>query len=198
MQKTSDAARRAEGHFEGKSRNISKAKVRTFWRGKSGHFRAVCRRDQARHHAIAGFGVNARTASNLALDHPPSEAIGHQGRQNGVIELMTAAHGPIGPEQRQPGKSKVADYVEHLVASALIGVTQPLGIEQTLLIEHHRIFERSAERKSRAPKPGRVIHESEGSGAANLATEPFSAEIQHIVLATDHGIVEINFDLGAE
>src|SRR5258708_6321537 len=77
-------------------------------------------------------------------------------------------------------------------------VSQSLGVEQTGFVEHHRILERRAKRKAGAPEPRDIVHASEGAGAANLAAEPFGAEIEHITLTTDHGIGEVNFDLGAE
>ncbi len=115
-----------------------------------------------------------------------------------MVELVAAAHRAIGAEQRQAGESEIADHVEHLVARAFVAVAQPLGIEQAGIVEHHRILERGAERKTGAPELGSIVHESEGPGAADFAAEPFRVEIEHIVLTADHRIGEVDFDLGTE
>src|SRR6202035_6078472 len=101
-------------------------------------------------------------------------------------------------EQRQTRQSEIADNVENLVAHAFIAVAQPFGIEQALIVEHHRILERCDERKAGVPEPRDVVYAAEGPGAANLAAEPFGAEIEHIILTADRRIGEVDFDLGAE
>ncbi len=70
--------------------------------------------------------------------------------------------------------------------------------EQALLVEHHRILERSTERKPGTPQPRHVIHEPESPGAANLAAEPFGGKVERVFLVADHGVDEIDLDLGAE
>src|SRR5882724_6939402 len=82
--------RRKSGHFEDESQDISETKVRTFRRRKSGHVGTVGGSDHAAHHATAALGVGARTARGFSLDHPVGTAIGHQGRQHGVVELVAA------------------------------------------------------------------------------------------------------------
>ena len=77
-------------------------------------------------------------------------------------------------------------------------VAQAFGIEQAGFVEHHRILERGAERKTGAPEPRHVVHAAEGAGAADFAAEPFGIEIEHVALTADHRIGEIDFDLGAE
>ena len=39
---------------------------------------------------------------------------------------------------------------------------------------------------------------AEGAGAANLPAEPLRAEIEHVALLANHGVGEVDFDLGAE
>jgi hypothetical protein len=60
-----------------------------------GDIRPEGRGDHAADHAAADFGVAARAARGLGFDHPPSGAIGQQGRQHGVIELVAPAHRAI-------------------------------------------------------------------------------------------------------
>ena len=71
-------------------------------------------------------------------------------------------------------------------------------LSRRVFVEHHRILERRAERETRAPEPRDVVHAAEGPGAGNLAAEPFGAEIEHVALAADHRIGEVDFDFGAE
>ena len=91
--------------FEGETQADSARKVRTFPRGKSGHVKgrsgnvgAVGRGDQAAHHSTSDFGLNTRTTGGFGLDHPPGAAIGHQGREHRMVELVAAAHRAIGAE----------------------------------------------------------------------------------------------------
>src|SRR6266436_9506943 len=165
---------------------------------KSGNVGAIGRRDQAAHHSTSDFGLNARTTGGFSLDYPPGAAIGHQGREHRVVQLVAAAHRAKRAEQRQAGPREIADNVENLVARTLVAVTQSLGVEQAGIVEHHRILERGTERKASPPEPCDIVHASKSSGAANLAAEPFGAEIEDIALTTDHGIDEVNFDLGTE
>src|SRR6266436_3021888 len=176
----------------------SKTKLRAFRNRKSGNVGAVSRGDQAAHHSTSDFGLNARTTGGLSLDYPPGAAIGHQGGEHRVVQLVAAAHRAKRSEQRQAGQREIADNIENLVTRTLVAVTQSLGVEQAGIVEHHRILERGAQRKSGAPEPCDIVHASKSPGAANLAAEPFGAEIEHIALATDHGIGEVDFDLGAE
>src|SRR5450759_4605206 len=65
---------------------------------KSGNVRAVGRGDHAAHHSTADLGVTARAAGGFGLDYPPGAAIGRQGCEHRVVELVAAAHRPIGAE----------------------------------------------------------------------------------------------------
>ena len=71
-------------------------------------------------------------------------------------------------------------------------------LSRRVLVEHHGILEGGAEREAGAPEPRDVVHAAEGPGAGDLAAEAFRAEIERIVLAADHGIGEVDLDLGAE
>ena len=115
-----------------------------------------------------------------------------------MVELVAAPHGAIGAEQRQAGQREIADHVEHLVTGAFVAVAQALGVEQTGFVEHHRILKGRAERETGAPEFRDVVHAAEGAGAGNLAAEAFRAEIERKVLTADHGIGEVDLDLGAE
>jgi len=84
------------------------------------------------------------------------------------------------------------------VADAFIGVAQAFGVVQAGFVEHHGILKRRAAREAGVPEPRHFIHEAEGAGARNIATEAFGAEIERKILAADRGIGEIDFDLGAE
>ena len=84
--------------------------------------------------------------------------ISEQRRQHGVVELVAAAHRTIETDQRQPGERQIAHHIENLVANALIGVAQALGVEYAGLIDHHGIFERSAERVACAPELVDIAH----------------------------------------
>src|SRR5664279_3767242 len=88
-------------------------------RKRSGHIRAVGRRNHAADHAAADLGVAANTASALGLDDPPGRTISHQRCQHGVIELVAWPHRAIGAKQGQTGKRQIADGVQNLVAGAV-------------------------------------------------------------------------------
>src|SRR6202049_2993114 len=66
------------------------------------------RREHRGHHAPRDIGLAAiatpgalrdRGYDVTGLHHGPGGRIGHQGAQDGVIELVTAADGMIGPDQ---------------------------------------------------------------------------------------------------
>ena len=84
------------------------------------------------------------------------------------------------------------------MTGAFVAVAQAFGVEQTSLVEHHRILKGRAERKTRAPEPRHVVHAAEGTGAGNLASEAFGVQIERIALAADHRIGEVDLDLGTE
>src|SRR5260221_917197 len=175
-----------------------KDETQGIWDRKSGNVGAIGRGDQAAYHSTSDLGLNAQTTGGFGLDDPPGAAIGHQGREHRVVQLVAAAHRAIGAEQRQSGQREIADNVENLVARTLVAVTQSLGVEQPGIVEHHRILERGAKREAGAPEPRDIVHASESPGAANLAAESFRAEIEHKALTADHGIGEVDFVLGAE
>src|SRR5947207_7916153 len=136
----------------------------------SGNVRTVGGGDHAAHDAVAGFGVRARAARCLgSFDDPPGAAVGHQGRQHRVVELVAAAHRTIGGKQRQAGEREIADDVQNLVAGAFVAVTQPFAVEQAGIVKHHRILERRTQRENGAPEPPPIAHGAEGTGAGKLA-----------------------------
>src|SRR5436305_8768968 len=152
----------------------------------SGNVRTVGGGDHAAHDAVAGFGVRARAARCLgSFDDPPGAAVGHQGRQHRVVELVAAAHRTIGGKQRQAGEREIADDVQNLVAGAFVAVTQPLAVEQAGIVQPPRNLERPTQRETGAPEPRHIVHAAEGTGARNLAAEAFRAEIERIFLAAD-------------
>ena len=115
-----------------------------------------------------------------------------------MIELVAAAHRAERRQQRETGQRQVADHVEGLVAGALVGITQPLGIQQAGVVEHHRVLERCAAGKAGLPELGDVAEAAEGAGAADLAAEALGVQIDGEGLPADHLIGEIDLDLGAE
>src|SRR3954453_11257264 len=160
-----------QGISQSESQDISKTKVRTFRSRKSGNVRTIGRRDQAAHGAGAGLDQATGTASRFGLDHPPSAAIGQQGRQHGVVQLVATAHGAIGTKQRETSQRQIANGVQRLVAGTLVGKAKPFNVGQTGFVEYHRILKRGATRKAGAPKPRDVVHEAERPGAGHLAAE---------------------------
>ena len=111
---------------------------------------------------------------------------------------MAAADRTVRAQQRQAGQRKIADHVEHLVTDAFVGEAQAFGVEQAVVVEHHRIVERGAERETGAPQAGDIVHAAEGAGARDVAAEALRVEVENVVLAADDRIGEIDFDFGAE
>src|SRR5207342_2636968 len=104
----------------------------------------------------------------------------------------------VGAKQRQTSQGQVANRIQRLVAGAFVAEAQPFGIEQAVVVEHHRILKRGAARKTGAPEPRDVVHEAKSPGTGNLAAEAFGVEIEREILAADHGIGEVDLDLDAE
>src|ERR1700686_2685895 len=67
--------------------------------GRSGDVGAIGR-DHAADHSASDFGVNAGATRGFGLDHPPGAAIGQQGRQYRMVELVAAAHRTLGAGER--------------------------------------------------------------------------------------------------
>ena len=139
-----------------------------------------------------------RPPRRLRFDHAPGAAVSEQRLQHRIVELVTAPHRTIAAEQRKAGQREIADHVEHLVAGALVGVAQPLDVEQAGLVEHHGVVEGCAEREASAPQPCHVIHAAEGPGPRNVAAETFWRKIEGVGLVTDHLVGEVDLDFGAE
>src|SRR5260221_5996519 len=159
-------------------------KLRAFGQ-KSGNVGAIGRGDQAAHHSTSDFGLNARTTGGFGLDDPPGAAIGLQGREHRVVQLVAAAHRAKGSEQRQTRQREIADNVENLVARTLVAVTQSLAVEQAAIVENPRILGRGAKRAARAPEPRDIAHASESPGAANLPAGSVLGEIEDKTLKGD-------------
>ncbi len=115
-----------------------------------------------------------------------------------MIELVAAADGAVGGEQRLTGQRQVADRIEHLVAHEFVGVTQAVRIEHAVLGHHQRIVERGAERIAGAPQLGDVLHEAEGARTRDLAAEIFRLDIERERLMADQRMVEVDLGLDAE
>src|SRR5690242_9051421 len=110
---------------------------------RSGHIRTVGGGNPAADDTTANLEHGPRRpTSRLTLDHSPGRAISKQSRQDGVVELVAATYRAIGAQQRHSGQGQISDHVEHLVANALVGVTEALGIEQPLLVEYDGVLER--------------------------------------------------------
>src|SRR5258708_33736010 len=93
-----------------------KDETQGIWDRKSGNVGAIGRGDQAAYHSTSDLGLNAQTTGGFGLDDPPGAAIGQQGREHRVVQLVAAAHRAISAEQRQTGQREIADHVENLVA----------------------------------------------------------------------------------
>ena len=77
--------------------------------------------------------------------------------------------------KRAPGKRQVAHGIEHLVADELVLVAQAFHVDDAAVVaDHHRIFERRAERIAGGPQAFDILHETEGAGAGNFAAENFA------------------------
>ena len=104
--------------------------------------------------------------SRFGLDHPPGAAIGQQGRQHRVVQLVAATHRAVGAKQRQTSQGQIANRVQRLVAGAFVADSAgPSVLSRRVVVEHHRILKRGAARKTGAqsratsfmkPKSGRA------------------------------------------
>ena len=140
----------------------------------------------------------ARRAGSAASITRQAVRIGHQRGQHRVIELVAAANGAVGGEQRLAGQGQIADGVENLVAHEFVGEAQAFRIEHAILGDHQRIGERGAERVAGAPQFGDVLHEAEGAGARDLAAEGLRLDVERERLAANERMVEFDFGLDPE
>src|SRR5262245_32396496 len=93
----------------------------------SGHFGPVSRRYQAGNDM--GMAACATHRFRGRLDDAPSLWIGHQCRQNGMVQPVPTANGLVSGEERLTCERQVANGIEDLVADKFVCKPQALGIE---------------------------------------------------------------------
>src|SRR5207237_9067013 len=89
---------------------------------------------------------------------------------------------------------------EHLVLGELIIVTQALAVEDPRFIEHDRILQVAAQDKSRSAQCLNVLHEAEGSRAADFLDVGMLGEIDRdvAVFRSEHRMREIDREIEHE
>ena len=104
---------------------------------RSGAIRRECRRDAANRQMLEMGGIPSARCINLG----PGILIGQHGVQHGGVQAMPATHRPVGAEDRCTRESQIAYCIQHLVTDELVGITQSLGIDDTILTDGDRILE---------------------------------------------------------
>ncbi len=99
-----------------------------------------------------------------------------------------------------PDQVQVADCVQDLVPDELVFVAQPVRVQDAVFIHHDRVFQRAAARQAQAAQGFHVLHETEGTGAGNLAHIGFDVEIDFgdLAGAVDRRMIELDEELQAK
>src|SRR5205823_13241181 len=118
--------------------------------------------------------------------------------QQRVIELVATAHGAVGAEQRSPRERQVADGIQHLVANELVREARSFRIENTVVADYERIFQRGAERVAGVPQARHIAQEAERARARNVTPECFRLDVERQRLTSDQRVLELDLCLHAE
>ena len=92
-----------------------------------------------------------------------------------------------------PGKSEIPDRVQHLVAHEFVAEARTFGIEDTVLRDHKRVFERGAQRISGIPQRGHIAHKTKRARPRQLATESVGLDVNREDLPADQRMIEFDF-----
>jgi hypothetical protein len=84
------------------------------------------------------------------------------------------------------------------VAHELVGITQAFAIDDAVVADRDGVFQRGAEREPSCPQPLNVLHEAEGPGAGQLATERAGIDVDLDALGADQRGLEVNLDVEME
>src|SRR4029077_1094772 len=108
-------------------------------------------RAEGRGQAGGNLGVADDGPRHLPVHPGPGACIRHQRAQQRMVELVAAAYGAVGAEQGSARECQVADGVQYLVANKLVGEPRTFRVENTVVADHERIFQRGAQRVAGVP-----------------------------------------------
>src|SRR5919201_3490926 len=115
-----------------------------------------------------------------------------------MIELVAAAHGAVGAEQGSPCERQVADRIQHLVANELVREARSFRVENTVVADHERIFQRGAKRVAGVPQARHIAQEAERACARNVTPERVRLDVERQRLTSDQRVLELDLRLHAE
>src|ERR1700687_3372803 len=84
-------------------------------------------------HSAGELGMTSDRPRRLAFHPGPCLRIRDQRAEHRMIELVTAAHRAVGPEQWPARQSEVANRIQHLVAYEFIGEAGTFRIEDAIV-----------------------------------------------------------------
>jgi len=101
--------------------------------------------------AVAELGVANLAERPRGFNERPGVGICEQRLEDEAVQTVTAATGPIGPEDGCAGKREIADGIERLVAHELVRIAETFAIDNAVVANGDGILERGAKRKTGSP-----------------------------------------------
>src|SRR5262245_31597146 len=77
--------------------------------------------------------IRRLNGESARIGRGPSRWVGHQSAQHRMVELVAAAYGPVGPDERQARQGEIANRIKRLVTHEFISEAQTFGIEHPVL-----------------------------------------------------------------
>src|SRR5450759_502188 len=133
-------------------------------------------------------------------DQLPSFGSREQGARQGVVQPVTGFVGGVFADQRVSEQIQIADGVEHLVLGKFVVVTQPLAVQDARFIEHDRILQVAPQDKACGTQRLHVLHEAEGSSAADFLDVRMLGKIDRdvAVFRSEYRVREIDGEIEHE
>src|SRR5262249_5981517 len=101
-------------------------------------------------------------------------------------------------QQGSPRERQVADRIQHLVANELVREARSFRIENTVVADYERIFQRGAKRVAGVPQARHIAQEAECASARNVTPERFRLDVERQRLTSDQRVLELDLRLHAE
>ena len=100
--------------------------------------------------------------------------------------------------QRRAGQRQIADGINRLVAHELVGEAHTFGIEDSVLRNDDRVFERGAERIAGAPQFRYVAHEAESARPGQIIAKHTRRNIDAERLPSNQRIIELDLSFDSQ
>ena len=134
-------------------------------------------------------------AEGRRFDDLECRRIFEQFDQNGVVHLVTTLEGAVEPQDRQTGQRQITNGIKRLVAGELIRPARAFRVQNLVVGDGDRVFQRRAQCEAHLPELLDILHIAESPGTAKLGAEYVRCHVGDEFLVADRRSVEINRDV---